>query len=144
MTGCEPPLYPENWDEIAEETKQEVGECQNCRKSRSEVQLNVHHVVPVSRGGSHARENLCVLCSQCHAAAHPEKTNEMAPVVEFFTGWKIPGEDFEVFRNYLRKSPMRPHGGDGYYIPLGDMKERLSEDSEGVPRISEEIAAEAE
>jgi hypothetical protein len=39
----------------------------------------------------------------------------------------VPDEDFEVFRNFLRKSPIRPHGGDAYYIPLGKMKERMSE-----------------
>lgn len=127
MEKCKPPLYPINWEEMADELKQEVGECENCRRNSSQANLHVHHVVPVSRGGSHAEENLKVLCSQCHRAAHGE---DMAPVIEFFTGWEIPDEDFEVFRNYLRSTEMRPHGSDGYYIPLGDMKRRLSGEDE--------------
>lgn len=138
MTGTEPPLYPENWDEIAGELRRSVGECQNCRKPREEVRLEVHHVVPVSNGGSHAESNLRVLCRDCHEAAHG---NEMAPVIEFFTGWKIPDEDFEVFRSYLRESPMRPNGGDGYYIPLGDLREGRSEDSEDYSEVSDEVLA---
>jgi hypothetical protein len=65
----------------------------------------------------------------------------MAPVIEFFTGWKIPDEDFEVFRSYLRESPMRPNGGDGYYIPLGDLREGRSEDSEDYSEVSDEVLA---
>jgi hypothetical protein len=140
MTGTEPPLYPENWEELAGDFKRRVGECQNCRKSRDEATLEVHHVVPVSRGGSHSEDNLRVLCRQCHEAAHED---EMAPVIEFFTGWKIPDEDFEVFRTYLRESPMRPNGGDGYYIPLGDLKDSLSDDSEDYSEMPSEIVADS-
>jgi hypothetical protein len=127
MSGTEPPFYPDNWGEITEELRREAGECRNCGRPRDQVMLEVHHVVPVSRGGSHSEENLCVLCRDCHEAAHE---NEMAPVVEFFTGWKIPDQDFEVFRSYLRSTEMRPHGEDGYYIPLGDMREKVAADEE--------------
>jgi hypothetical protein len=125
MSKTEPPYYPENWSEIASDLKNSIGECQNCRKPKSETVLEVHHVVPVSRGGSHNEENLRVLCRKCHEATHNE--DEMAPVVEFFTGWKIPDEDFEVFRNYIKSTEMRPHGGDGYYIPLGDLREKVGD-----------------
>jgi hypothetical protein len=125
MGKTEPPYYPENWGEITEELKNEAGKCRNCKRSRDEVVLETHHVVPVSRGGSHSEENLRVLCHQCHEAAHED---EMAPVIEFFTGWKIPDEDFEVFRNYLRSTEMRPHGGDAFYIPLGDMRKKVGAD----------------
>jgi len=137
----EPPYYPPNWDRIAERLKSEVGRCENCKKDRREAQLEVHHVVPVSRGGSHLENNLKVLCSRCHDAAHPEKTDEMAPVIEFYTGWEIPGEDFEVFRSWLRKSPMRPHGEDGYYIPLGEIREELSEMEEVEELTQEELVS---
>lgn len=30
----------------------------------------VHHLVPLSRGGTNARSNLAVLCARCHGAAH--------------------------------------------------------------------------
>ena len=30
----------------------------------------VHHIVPISRGGTHARDNLMSLCRSCHAKIH--------------------------------------------------------------------------
>ena len=125
MRFCEPPQYPPDWDEIAEELKEDVGRCENCLASGSEAQLEVHHVVPVGSGGSHLRSNLKILCHQCHKSVHKE--DEMARVIEFFTGWKIPDEDFEVFRNYLKSVEMRPHGGDGFYIPIGEIRGEMSE-----------------
>jgi hypothetical protein len=32
--------------------------------------LHLHHRVPVSEGGRHSKENLLLLCSSCHRAAH--------------------------------------------------------------------------
>lgn len=32
--------------------------------------LHVHHVLPRSRGGGHALENLLTLCQTCHAYVH--------------------------------------------------------------------------
>jgi 5-methylcytosine-specific restriction endonuclease McrA len=37
--------------------------------------LQVHHKIPVSRGGSHALSNLITLCSHCHAKQHSHITN---------------------------------------------------------------------
>jgi 5-methylcytosine-specific restriction endonuclease McrA len=42
-----------------------------CRLCGSSVQLEVHHVVPISRGGHPTDENnLVTLCHQCHLAMH--------------------------------------------------------------------------
>ena len=33
----------------------------------------VHHIKPISEGGTHARENLMALCQSCHAKIHAER-----------------------------------------------------------------------
>jgi hypothetical protein len=33
--------------------------------------LDVHHVVPVTKGGDHSLENLITLCGECHSFEHP-------------------------------------------------------------------------
>jgi len=41
-----------------------------CRICGSTERLHVHHIVPLSRGGTHALENLITLCYRCHATQH--------------------------------------------------------------------------
>lgn len=41
--------------------------CRNCRRRG----WTVHHVTPVSSGGSHRPGNLRTLCDDCHAEIHP-------------------------------------------------------------------------
>ena len=43
-------------------------QCQGCGQT---LGLNVHHIVPVSRGGEDDPRNLISLCNDCHAAIHP-------------------------------------------------------------------------
>lgn len=43
-------------------------QCQGCGAT---LGLNVHHIVPVSRGGEDDPRNLISLCNDCHAAIHP-------------------------------------------------------------------------
>lgn len=66
--------YPDDWDKRRREvyTRDEYI-CQNCsagggKKGNSE--LHAHHVVPISKGGSHQKGNLITLCSECHEAIH--------------------------------------------------------------------------
>jgi hypothetical protein len=46
--------------------------CLDCGRSprTHQVQLQVHHIVLVSEGGTNDESNLRTLCSQCHAGAH--------------------------------------------------------------------------
>lgn len=37
------------------------------------TRLEVHHIVPVRDGGSDEPHNLILLCSECHAEAHPRR-----------------------------------------------------------------------
>ena len=54
-------------------------ECQECKKKlksgiRTKIKpaTQVHHIVPVSRGGRHNKENLMALCRSCHTKIHHE------------------------------------------------------------------------
>jgi hypothetical protein len=61
--------YPPDWDERCS-TVRGVGYCAECGSSSRKVQIHVHHKVPISRGGSHALDNLIPLCEKCHTRAH--------------------------------------------------------------------------
>ncbi|WP_405440925.1 HNH endonuclease [Streptomyces avidinii] len=44
--------------------------CQDCRRTGQGVELQVHHILPVHRGGDNDRDNLVTLCSACHSGRH--------------------------------------------------------------------------
>jgi hypothetical protein len=41
-----------------------------CVRCGSQDDLHVHHVIPMSKGGSHDMDNLAALCDECHRIAH--------------------------------------------------------------------------
>lgn len=65
---------PPNWNSIRQEIYQRDDyHCQNCGSRGgpdSEIELHVHHVVPLSQGGLNKTSNLLTLCKRCHTAAH--------------------------------------------------------------------------
>jgi hypothetical protein len=64
--------YPENWSEIAEAIRKRDGyQCTQC--DATDVELHVHHVVPLSKGGSNESDNLVTLCDYCHREAHSSR-----------------------------------------------------------------------
>ena len=64
------PSYPANWDEIRREVlEQDKYRCQNCGKSTK--RLHIHHIEPLSAGGSNDISNLVCLCEDCHCVEHP-------------------------------------------------------------------------
>jgi hypothetical protein len=60
--------YPPDWDERREEVLRNALGCENCGSEHDP--LHVHHEVPISKGGSHSVDNLCVLCEKCHERQH--------------------------------------------------------------------------
>ena len=40
--------------------------CQHCWQYKCEEELELHHIVPMSEGGSHHPHNLTTLCHDCH------------------------------------------------------------------------------
>lgn len=62
-------LYPIDWDEIRMRALERAGyQCEECGATEK---LQVHHIIPLSKGGSNDLSNLKVLCERCHALKHP-------------------------------------------------------------------------
>lgn len=63
---------PSDWGKRRELVIERDGsKCQNCG-NRSVSELEVHHIVPLSRGGSNKVSNLTTLCQDCHDSVHYE------------------------------------------------------------------------
>ena len=60
--------YPPDWGERRRLLIHSAGK--RCSVCRTTSRLHVHHVIPLSRGGSHKLENLELLCETCHSGAH--------------------------------------------------------------------------
>ncbi len=66
--------YPPDWDERRRGLLNDNAYCQQCFKGyEKKVTLHIHHRIPVAKGGSHKRENLIVLCEDCHQSRHKHK-----------------------------------------------------------------------
>lgn len=79
--------------EIKEEVlKRDQKECVRCGSTEN---LNVHHIIPQSKGGKEKKENLATLCYSCHLKAHgktEDGTSYWTEVVydskeEFWNNW---------------------------------------------------------
>lgn len=74
--GASDDRYPPNWDAIRQRVlARDEYQCQrsNCDARGGpcgSAKLHVHHIIPVSEGGSHDRENLVTLCRDCHSDTH--------------------------------------------------------------------------
>ena len=47
-----------------------------CAMCDSPKYIQIHHVIPRSRGGNNTMHNLITLCSDCHALAHGQDLRE--------------------------------------------------------------------
>lgn len=62
--------YPENWNELTTIVKaRDSHRCTEC--GASDVELHVHHIVPLSQDGGNQLDNLITLCDYCHRQLHP-------------------------------------------------------------------------
>lgn len=50
--------------------------CYYCRKDISNSQRHIDHVIPISRGGLHTSDNVCVSCPTCNISKHNKKISE--------------------------------------------------------------------
>ena len=65
-----PSGYPSNWDEIrAQVLKRDGYKC--CNDPTHTGKLHVHHIYPLSKGGSNRLSNLQTMCEKCHEDLHP-------------------------------------------------------------------------
>ena len=66
--------YPLDWDSIKTRIKRKFKfTCQKCFRKHlpNSKNLHVHHIVSISKGGSHEDKNLTLLCKWCHGSLHP-------------------------------------------------------------------------
>jgi len=60
--------YNRTWKRIRDRYINEHPLCERCQKEGKLTPAEeVHHVVPLSRGGTHAADNLMALCTSCHS-----------------------------------------------------------------------------
>lgn len=76
--------YPDDWDTRRRRVyRRDKYTCSNCGvRGGGDLgddgsELHAHHIVPISKGGTHATSNLKTLCADCHDAIH--KKNSYAP-----------------------------------------------------------------
>jgi len=64
--------YPPDWESRRSLViARDGGCCDNCGRSGSyRNKLHIHHVKPLSRGGTNRLDNLILLCEQCHKEEH--------------------------------------------------------------------------
>lgn len=48
--------------------------CRLCLTRKKSHELRVHHMLPLSKGGTNELTNLITLCSKCHKRLHPENS----------------------------------------------------------------------
>lgn len=66
--------YGRAWKRIRDSFIQSHPLCEECKKHGKLVAAEeVHHLLPLSEGGTHNRDNLIALCKSCHAKIHAEK-----------------------------------------------------------------------
>ena len=60
--------YGRAWKRIRDRYIQEHPLCEQCQaKGKLTPAEEFHHILPLARGGTHARENLMALCKPCHS-----------------------------------------------------------------------------
>lgn len=65
--------YGRAWKRIRDSYISRHPLCEECLKSGRYVPaVEVHHLIPLSNGGTHARDNLISLCHACHMKKHGE------------------------------------------------------------------------
>ena len=77
--------YPPDWEERKQIVISRDGNhCSNCERRDN---LHLHHVIPLSRGGSNKPSNLELLCAKCHSKEHGGKdlTGDFEPTETAFS-----------------------------------------------------------
>lgn len=65
--------YGRAWKRIRDRYASEHPLCEECLKTGKLTPVEeVHHIKPISQGGTHARDNLMSLCQSCHTKKHHE------------------------------------------------------------------------
>ena len=66
--------YGRSWQKIRKRYAEEHPFCEECfKQGYIRAVEEVHHIVPLSEGGTHSEENLVSLCQSCHAKIHAKR-----------------------------------------------------------------------
>lgn len=66
--------YGRAWKRIRDSYVKSHPVCEECFKNGIIVEAEeVHHIKPLSEGGTHDKENLISLCKSCHARIHAKR-----------------------------------------------------------------------
>jgi hypothetical protein len=75
--------YPPDWllrKDIV--LKRDNYTCRYCGDKDLTHSLHVHHLIPISKGGTHNIDNLICACIKCHSQVHPRNKNLNANYVK--------------------------------------------------------------
>ena len=65
--------YGRAWKRIRDRYAAQHPLCEQCLKEGRYAPVEeVHHILPISKGGTHDEENLMSLCQSCHTRIHRE------------------------------------------------------------------------
>jgi len=65
--------YGRAWKKIRDRYAREHPLCEMCKEDGRLTSIDeVHHILPISQGGTHDRSNLMSLCKSCHNKIHLE------------------------------------------------------------------------
>nr|DAD64642.1 MAG TPA: HNH endonuclease [Caudoviricetes sp.] len=66
--------YGQVWKRLRDSYVKAHPFCEECFKKGMMVPVEeVHHIKPLSEGGSHSKDNLISLCKSCHARIHAKR-----------------------------------------------------------------------
>ena len=120
--------------------------CQICKGKSKDTVLEVHHIIPRSKGGTDRPDNLITLCRTCHERLHKgeikttlkHKNNGFKPesfmsTIRWKVVYKLKGLGYSVSHTYgyLTKSKRinlnlpKSHVNDAFVIAGGTNQERL-------------------
>ena len=94
------PGYPPYWEYVQKIVLDRDNKRCQVTGCPSRVQLNLHHIVPLSKGGSHAPDNLVTLC-EFHHALEDDVSHEK-------TWSRVSTRFFTLVRQHLRSNPVNP------------------------------------
>lgn len=68
--------YGRQWKKIRSAFLSENPMCEKCKRNGKLVPAQeVHHILPISQGGTHERNNLMALCKSCHSEITAKDTH---------------------------------------------------------------------
>lgn len=76
---------------------QDNNTCRICRNNGRQLELHVHHIIPIDIYGSNHKNNLITLCHKCHNKQHPDiQVTRNLPIKRDRTGGEFVAIDIET------------------------------------------------